>query len=169
MITFTTIVKQADGTWKFDWTPVVTDEYRIVLEGSVIDTIDEPPYICYLPRYVIEPPDIQVLIDDELIENKPFIEIQWWPVLGATEYVVQRHNGVTWTTFLRVSESDAPLYTIKTRIEEDGTIAQYRVLAQDSIEQLSSPIEITITIVTAPVISIGDTEVSYTPNTISVE
>src|SRR5688500_6165334 len=96
MIQFTTIRKNADGTWTFDWTSTGADEYRIIYQGVEIDVAITNSYSCDLHGFTNEPPAIEVVEDDELAlseENTPYIIFQWYPNRNAHHYEVQKYNG----------------------------------------------------------------------------
>lgn len=171
MIDFTTITKLSDGTWEFDWIPTSAEVYRVVLFGNEIDRTLEPPYIAKVDGYVIEPPPIEIAEDDEesLSEtNTPFIILQWWPNRNAEFYDVQRYTSGEWQSIKKVLENDSSVYTVRSLIETDNEVVQYRITANDSIEQISDPLAFTALIVCSPVISDGDTEVTYATGDITV-
>lgn len=172
MIQFTSIVRNGDGSWQFTWTPTLADEYRIIHNGVEIDTTQDPTYKASIVGFDTEPPALEVVEDLELApseENKPFIVLQWWPVRIANHYEVQRYTGGQWRRHKIVQENpNIAVYTLKSKIHADNEICQYRVLSHDTIEQVSDELPFTALIVTPPVVSIDDTDVTYTPNTISV-
>lgn len=84
--------------------------------------------------------------------NRPFLTMQWYGVgIGsAAFYRVQEFIGGNWVTQFETAESGAPVYSWTSQLLVDESTHVYQVLAYNSLEQPSGPLEFDITPVVTP-------------------
>lgn len=165
-----TITMQADGSWLFEWPSTGDSYYRIVLQGEELTKVTDETngiqqYVYDGPAFISYPPPLEImpasagLAPSEI--NKPFIAMQWYDVDGAVRYEVQELVSAVWTTKFFIEDVDAVLYTWRSVPLTDQTTHQYRVLAYNSIDQASDPLEFDIYVVTPPLFVETDFAIEY--------
>lgn len=158
-----------NGGWFFEWSSTGAEYYRIVLQGREIDKVADIPssmqsytyqganFIAYPPPLEIVPSDAG-MADSEI--NKPFLIIQWYGV-EASYYAIQELIDADWRDMFRIEEIGAQVYSWSTPLLADQTTHNYRVLAYNSIEQASTPLEFDIDVVTPPEFVDTDFTIDY--------
>ena len=128
-----TVVKQSDGSWLYTWT-AGSPEYRIYLDGVLIDTTSAQEYEFYGAGYDNTPPPIEITSSGITAETELYRAVavlQWRYVDGAFEYWVQKYTGGAWVQQSRIPEIGAGYYKFVTPIQDDCTETSWRVLAVD--------------------------------------
>jgi hypothetical protein len=150
-----TATKQATGTWLFTWDGASNESFDIWLDGELLDTVTGGEYECAESGYDAQPPHLEIVDDDSATyaENDlypPYAILQWRMVTGADGYLVEEYLGGNWIRRKEVSESGAGYYWYKTRVLEDDTTYQFRVVAVDLNDNPGTPVSFDILLARNP-------------------
>jgi len=145
MIQFTSIVQFQPGQWRFDWVDTAATYYRVVLNGQVIEeSVLNNYYLSTVPGFSQLPPPLEVVEETELALTEQYplsITFQWYATSsGAYDYVIQQKVLGVWTTKNVLLATGRWVYTVTTPFLEDQSTAEWRVLARNSIGDLSDPL-----------------------------
>lgn len=168
---FTSIIRNYDGTWKFQWSDTGNGPYRIILYGIEVDEVDEVEYDWVGNGFKAYPPPIEVIEDGEVAVsevNNPSFLIEWNRVEDAAGYSIERYIGSAWTRVESLDETGQATYSYQTPPLANDTVCQLRVLAEDEFGNQSAPVYFTKTIIAAPPITDGTIQVTYAPNAITI-
>lgn len=170
-IQFTSCVFQENGSWLFEWDAVGgATEYRIILEGNEIDSVEDPEYTFtgpMRPGWAGDyPPPLEVMVDDNLAPseiNKPFLLVQWYQEDGADAeyYSFDEYLSGSWSNRIIQDENGSWVYSIQTPTLADETLFIYRVIGYGSIQQPTDAQGYRIFVVRPPTFADTSIEVSY--------
>lgn len=167
-VQFSNIYLKEDGRWRFEWEAGDDEEFKVIQSGHLVDTVTGGSYVYQLPMSSFtDPPVLEVVPSDsfaESEENKPYLTLQWHAVENAVLYHVERQDGSDWYSEATYRhDGSTNVYTHVTKVFNDGETATYRITAINEYEQASSPLLISIDIVTTPVMAPfnGDIVIDY--------
>jgi hypothetical protein len=171
MIAFTSIVKNADNSWTFQWASTGAPSYRVVLQGRQIADVVPTEYTFNGQGYPTFPPSLEVVPEGQLATTElfsPLMVIQWYQDLPATQYIVQVQSGATWGLVAIVTEVGLWVSTYRTPVQVDGQTYNYRVFAQDSVGNQSAYRSYSRTVVCPPVSPDGTFAVGYGSGNVTI-
>jgi hypothetical protein len=160
----TSIVQNAGGSWTFSWAAVLPAAvYRVVLFGKQLTSTTATTYTYAGPGFPIYPPPLEIVSGTQLALSEqfsPYIYLQWYGV-SCSNYLVQQYSGSVWATVQSIKEVGQWIYTYASPVLADTVTYQYRVIAQDSLGNQSSPRQWVQLMVCPPRSPDGTVTVSY--------
>lgn len=170
-VQFTSITKNADRSWRFEWSG--TGTWRVVLYGVELTTTTGNFYTWTGPGFTAFPPPVEVVPQGEtsLTERfKPYVLIQWYRDDGAARYLVQRSpdGSSSWATVATVQEAGLWVYSYRSPVLDDGTHAYWQVIAESPIGNQSMARKFDALIVTPPRPVDASVEVGYSAGEVVV-
>jgi len=123
-------------TWSSD---LGSPTYRVYRDGALVATTTTPQM-----AFTVDPDaNLDLVILDTADAPAPKYPARWtlgwWPVPGADAYRVEEYVGAAWTLRAEVQDTGAGYYQWTTRVLEDETTHQFRVLAEGADGNRSTP------------------------------
>ncbi len=169
MIAITSIIKQPDNSWRFQWTGAdPSGPYKVVLSGEVLTITSHNTFTYDGVGYFDYPPPLEIVLATDFADtenNPPFVLIQWYTDEFAANYEVQLYVTPIWSPIFDIAEIGSQVYTYSTGLLVDGVYNRYQVVAYNSVEDASSGREYIVNMVTCPVFVESAYEVDYDDDT----
>lgn len=151
-VQFTSITKNADGSWSFAWAG--TGPWRVVLYGTLLAEPSDNSYRWPSGTFLRYPPPIEIVPAGQKALSElyaPFILIQWYDEFAARYYVEKSLDGVSgWTQVSTVADNDTWVYEYRSPLLDDGQTYHWRVTAESSAGNRSAARNYDAYVVTPP-------------------
>lgn len=160
-----------DGAWVFAWIDTGNGPYRVVLDGSVLATVDGTSYEWTGNGYRTYPPPLEIVEDGEQAESQlhsPYVRIEWGRVPGAAGYGIEQRVASAWVRVGSRDDTGESTYYFQTGIQEDGSLCELRVSAEDAFGNPSSPVAFSKTVVRCPPPPDDSVQASYAPGFVTI-
>ena len=130
-VTYDTPALVAPGTWRLTWSSdEASPTYRVYVDGDLAAAIDVAEYVLRVGAG--EYPVVEVLDTDVATPaeaHPPRLDLWWMGVSAADYYRVDEYVDASWTERARIEENGSGAYCWRSRVLEDETVHQFRIVA----------------------------------------
>lgn len=165
------VKKIGTRTWRY-YDFAGTGPWEVVRDGQVIRASSLNDSIDVDGDDTEEPPVLEIMDSGggtaPSQAHPPYVDLQWRGTAGLSLYKVQRYDGADWVDVENgeIPEVGTGYYGWSGTAQEDGTTAQYRVLAYDSEGNASPVVNATMTVIRVP--AAPRVEHSYAAGTLTI-